>query len=216
MPTIVPDPPYVTLINLFRVAPEHQLGLARVQLGDMYWYGNQQPGNLSASFHRSDDGVRVFNYGQWTSPDVLGSARESADFQRHIANMRFFDYTISPTLYEVPYTTSAAPIRLSYRDGLATVLTVAEVAAERQQELLDHYREALEELASSAPSGFVAAALHRAVDGRTVAEYSQWRSPADYAAARDEAPYKGLQDRLDQLAGDVDSHVYELFGSSDD
>lgn len=216
MPSIIARPSYVTLINLFRVAPRDQLGLARVQLGDMYWYGNQQPGNLSANFHKSLDGERVFNYGQWRSPDALDGGRHSADFERHIANMRFFDYQVAPTLYEVPFTTSQEPIRLSYRDGRAVVLTCVTVEAERQGELLTAYEQALAGLADSPPDGFVAAALHRSLDGGMVTEYSQWTSDAAYRAAGEQQPYRRLHDRFDALASNVDSHVYELLGSSDD
>lgn len=216
MPSIIARPSYVTLINLFRVAPSDQLGLARVQLGDMYWYGNQQPGNVSANFHKSLDGERVFNYGQWRSPQALDGGRHSADFERHIANMRFFDYQVEPTLYEVPFTTSADPIRLSYRDGRAVVLTCVSVDADRQDELLAIYQQALAGLANDPPDGFVAAALHRSLDGRMVTEYSQWTSETACRAAAEQRTYRQLGHRLDELASDVDSHVYELFGSSDD
>lgn len=205
--------PYVTLINLFRVAPEHQLGLTRVQLGDIYWYGSRQDGNVSANFHRSLDGVRVFNYGQWATPEHLAAGRATPDFEQHLRNMRFFDYTIEPTVYEVVYTTRPV-LRLSARDGYRVVLTVVETAPGERDDVARHYEKALAALAEAAPAGFVAAALHRALDGTRVAEYSQWSSEAAYASERDRGAYRLLGDRLGSRT--IDSHVYELAGSSDD
>ncbi len=216
MPSIVADAPYVTLINLFRVAPADQLGLVRVQLGDMYWYGRQQPGNVSASFHRSLDGVRVFNYGQWSSPDELAKSRGTPDFEQHIRNMRFFDYAIEPTLYKVTSLHGRDQLTLDSRAGLVTRLTTATIDPAAIQDLVRDWQDALENLWKRASrAGFVGAALHVALNGTQVAEYSQWSSADAVEAACDHVGHD-FEQRLAARADYVDTHLYELAGSSDD
>ena len=216
MPSIIADAPYVTLINLFRVAPADQIGLVRVQLGDMYWYGRQQPGNVSASFHRSLDGVRVFNYGQWSSPDELAKSRGTPDFEQHIRNMRFFDYAIEPTLYRVASLHGRSELPLDSRAALVSRLTTVTGSPAAIEELIGDWQDALEALGKMASgSGFVGAALHVALDGTRAAEYSQWSSADAVEAARDDR-WRGFEQRLGGGASDLDSHLYELAGSSDD
>ncbi len=56
------------LIHLaeFRVAPENQRRLVELEK-EYVGVGLQNPGLLSANFHRSLDGVHTVNYGQWSS-----------------------------------------------------------------------------------------------------------------------------------------------------
>lgn len=56
------------LIHLaeFRVAPENQSRLVELEK-EFVGVGLQNPGLLSANFHRSLDGVHTVNYGQWSS-----------------------------------------------------------------------------------------------------------------------------------------------------
>ncbi len=69
------------LIHLaeFRVAPENQQRL--VELEKKYVsVGLQNPGLLSANFHRSLDGVHTINYGQW---------RDFADFDQLLKDPKY-------------------------------------------------------------------------------------------------------------------------------
>ena len=64
-----------------------------------------------------------------------------------------------------------------------TVINVFTVAPDRQMRLVDLLTRATESSVRHVP-GFVAAALHRSLDGTKVTMYAQWRSPEDYEQMR--------------------------------
>ena len=64
-----------------------------------------------------------------------------------------------------------------------TVINVFTVAPEQQSHLVDLLRSATESSIRHVP-GFVAAALHRSLDGTKVTMYAQWRTPEDYERMR--------------------------------
>ena len=72
-----------------------------------------------------------------------------------------------------------------------TVINVFTVAPEHQARLVDLLRRATESSVRHVP-GFVAAALHRSLDGTKVTMYAQWRTPEDYDRMRgrpDSSPF---------------------------
>jgi hypothetical protein len=76
-------------------------------------------------------------------------------------------------------------------DRPMTAVNVFTVAAENQAPLLALLRNVTELHIRHVP-GFVAAALHRSLDGTKVTMYAQWRTPEDYARMRerpDAAPF---------------------------
>jgi quinol monooxygenase YgiN len=203
---------YVTLINLFTVNPRDQLGLTRVQLGDMYWYGKRQPGAISANFHRSLDGVRFFNYGQWRSMEALEAGRRTPEFQQHLHNYRYFEMSMDPHTYEVVMTTRGQPLEIRWPSPVLVTLRVDTVEPARQEALLALLREELE----SEVAGRVGAALHRSLDGERVAVYSQWRGEADLEAALATKGQRAIQERAATLARATDFRRYEVSGTSED
>ncbi len=73
--------------------------------------------------------------------------------------------------------------RISQRGGAVTLINVFTVATENQQRLLDVLVEATEPVMRGLPS-FVAANLHKSLDGTKVANYTQWRSQEHFGDAR--------------------------------
>ncbi len=92
------------LIHLaeFRVAPENQQRLVELEK-EYVGVGLQNPGLLSANFHRSLDGVHTVNYGQWRSfadfEELLKDPKYKPlnEYWQGIAENQFH-------LYEVVYT----------------------------------------------------------------------------------------------------------------
>jgi quinol monooxygenase YgiN len=201
---------YITLINHFTVAPKDQLGVARVQLGDMYWYGKQQPAAISANFHRSVDGERFFNYAQWRSEEGLVQARETPDFKTHVSNYRYFDMKGDPRIYEVVWTSGGRKLQIVWRGQTITTLRVFSVRSEDQAEVLRIVRGSLEKLEGS--KGLVGVALHRGLDGQRVAVYAQWR---DVCAAfgREQLEAEVALARFNLTS---DFRTYEVVGTTDD
>lgn len=61
----------ITLINVFTVEPKDQDALLQLLVEGTETLFSQQPGYISSSFHKSQDGRRVVNYGQWkTAKDI--------------------------------------------------------------------------------------------------------------------------------------------------
>ncbi len=69
-------------------------------------------------------------------------------------------------------------------DRPMTVINVFTVAPEQQTRLVDLLSRATESSVRHVP-GFVAAALHRGLDGTKVTMYAQWRTQDDYARMRE-------------------------------
>jgi quinol monooxygenase YgiN len=79
---------------------------------------------------------------------------------------------------------------------MTTLINVFTVAPDDQQRLIDLLTRATDEFVTKAP-GFIAATLHRSLDGTKVTMYSQWRSAEDYQAMReDPGPLPLFQEAL--------------------
>ena len=69
-----------------------------------------------------------------------------------------------------------------------TLLNIFKVRPTEQQRLVELLSRATESSVRNAP-GFIAARLHRSIDGTKVTMYAQWRSSKDYESMRaDPAP----------------------------
>jgi quinol monooxygenase YgiN len=82
-------------------------------------------------------------------------------------------------------------VSITKGDRPMTVINVFTVAPEQQARLVELLRRATEASIRHVP-GFVAAALHRSLDGTKVTMYAQWRTPDDYAQMRarpDSSPF---------------------------
>ena len=82
-------------------------------------------------------------------------------------------------------------VSITKGDRPMTVINVFTVAPEEQARLVELLRRATETSIRHIP-GFVAAALHRGLDGTKVTMYAQWRTPDDYAQMRarpDSSPF---------------------------
>ena len=69
----------VTLINVFTVEPAQQDQLIELLKRGTDTLFSKQPGFVAASFHRSLDGRRVVNYGQWQSLKDIEAFRAKPD-----------------------------------------------------------------------------------------------------------------------------------------
>jgi heme-degrading monooxygenase HmoA len=60
-----------------------------------------QPGFVSISLHRSQDGGRIVNYVQWKDRDSLEAAHRSPEFRKNWPEFGQIADEIDPCLYEV-------------------------------------------------------------------------------------------------------------------
>jgi quinol monooxygenase YgiN len=86
--SIRPDSDVTTLINVFVVDPDQQEPLIQVLKEGTETLFRQQPGYIAASFHKSQDGRRVINYGQWRSPKDIEAFRGKPEIGDYFKRVR--------------------------------------------------------------------------------------------------------------------------------
>jgi heme-degrading monooxygenase HmoA len=100
MPQIHEDNQPVTQITVVESEPGMQADALSLMM-ERARFMARQPGFISISLHRSQDGRRIVNYIQWQSRELLHSAHHSPEFR---AEWRHFDELtrdIEPQLYDV-------------------------------------------------------------------------------------------------------------------
>lgn len=98
--------------------------------------------------------------------------------------------------------------QITVGQDVVTLINVFTVAPEDQQRLVDLLVEATEQVMSKQP-GYVAANIHRSLDGTKVTNYAQWRSPQDFQAlARN--PEAAAHMRRAQALATFEPSLYEV------
>lgn len=101
--TISIDAGLVTLINVFKVEPEHQQQLVDMLIDATEEVMGRLPGFISANIHKSLDGEWVTNYAQWKSVEDFRAIFQNPDARKHMPAIGAIAES-SPVLYEVCYT----------------------------------------------------------------------------------------------------------------
>jgi len=81
MPEIHQNGGIVTQITTVEVDPENQDGVLEL-MKERARFMATQPGFISISLHRSEDGGRVVNYIQWSDREKLQAAHHSPEFRK--------------------------------------------------------------------------------------------------------------------------------------
>jgi quinol monooxygenase YgiN len=100
--TISSNREVATLINIFVVEPDNQDKLIQVLKEGTEALFSKQPGYISASFHKSMDGRRVVNYGQWRSPkdiDAFRSKPEISEYFKRVKELAQFESMVCDVSY---------------------------------------------------------------------------------------------------------------------
>jgi quinol monooxygenase YgiN len=100
--TISPNREVATLINVFVVEPDNQDKLIRILKEGTEALFRKQAGYISASFHKSMDGRRVVNYGQWRSPKDIDAFRgkpEIGEYFKRVRELAQFESMICDVSY---------------------------------------------------------------------------------------------------------------------
>lgn len=100
---------------------------------------------------------------------------------------------------------------LDLDNQLVTVIILFKVQAGQQTVVLETVKQ-LFEIAKQQP-GFVSANLHRSLDEVKVANYAQWENEAALQAFRQLPETLALVESLQDLAEEMDSHLYEIVAS---
>ncbi len=70
----------ITHLAEFRMMPSNQLEMVKRTTAELDRAMNDTPGLISATFHRSLDGTRMFNYGQWKSKEAFEAILKQPGF----------------------------------------------------------------------------------------------------------------------------------------
>ena len=106
MPEIRPDNAVVTQITTIKVPPRHQTEVLRL-MEERARFMATQPGFVSVSLHRSEDGSHVVNYVQWTDKDKLAAAHHAPEFRKKWPRFGELVKDVEPCLYDVVLTEAA-------------------------------------------------------------------------------------------------------------
>ena len=100
MPEIHQGNGLVTQITTIQVDPDKQDEVLQL-MSERAHYMAQQPGFISISLHRSQDGNHVVNYVQWSDRQKLEAAHHSPEFRKRWPQFGQMADEIDPCLYEL-------------------------------------------------------------------------------------------------------------------
>ncbi|MBW4639493.1 MAG: antibiotic biosynthesis monooxygenase [Gloeocapsa sp. UFS-A4-WI-NPMV-4B04] len=205
MPTIAKHNEVITVIFSLATEPENQQELIDLMIDALQTTTQHQPGFVSASFHKSLDGTRVFNYAQWRTQAEYEAFAQSPQDQAISAKFSQFQL-LDSHIYEVVISKpDDAPLRITIGD----LIHFAEfrVKPENQQRLIELEHENVV-IALEHPD-LLSANFHRTLDGTRTANYGQWRSLDNFEALLKEPKYQSVRDYWKDLA-ENEFHLYEV------
>ena len=100
MPDIRPSAGIVTQITTVKMRPDNQDEVLKL-MKERAKFMARQPGFVSVSLHRSEDGSHVVNYVQWTDRNKLAAAHHSPEFRKKWPQFGELVQEVDPQLYEV-------------------------------------------------------------------------------------------------------------------
>jgi heme-degrading monooxygenase HmoA len=106
MPEIRPENDVVTQITTVKVPPDNQSEVLQL-MAERARFMATQPGFVSVSLHRSEDGSHVVNYVQWEDREQLEAAHHSPEFRKKWPRFGQLIEEAEPCLYEVAHVEAA-------------------------------------------------------------------------------------------------------------
>jgi quinol monooxygenase YgiN len=205
MSTIAKHNDVATVIFSFAVEPERQQELIDLMIDALETTTKHQPGFVSASLHKSLDGVRVFNYAQWRTQAEYEAFAQSSEDQAISAKFSQFQL-LDSHVYEVVI---SKPNDASLKVSKGDLIHLAEfrVKPENQQRLIELERENVG-IALKHPD-LISANFHRSLDGTRTVNYGQWRSLENFEALLKEPKYEAVREYWKGLA-ENEFHLYEV------
>lgn len=106
MPEIREDHDIVTQITTVKTTPDNQAEALEL-MTERARFMATQPGFVSISLHRSEDGSHIVNYVQWTSRNKLEAAHHSPEFRKKWPRFGELVKEAEPCLYQVVHIEAA-------------------------------------------------------------------------------------------------------------
>ena len=106
MPDIRQSAGIVTQITTVKMRPDNQDEVLKL-MKERAKFMARQPGFVSVSLHRSEDGSHVVNYVQWNNRRQLEAAHHSPEFRKKWPRFGELADEIEPCLYDVVHIEAA-------------------------------------------------------------------------------------------------------------
>jgi quinol monooxygenase YgiN len=106
MPEIREGHDIVTQITTVKVPPDNQTEVLDL-MTERARFMAKQPGFVSVSLHKSEDGGHIVNYVQWTDRKKLEAAHHSSEFRKKWPRFGELIKEAEPCLYEVAHVEAA-------------------------------------------------------------------------------------------------------------
>jgi heme-degrading monooxygenase HmoA len=106
MPEIREGNDIVTQITTVKVPKENQSEVLQL-MEERARFMAKQPGFVSVSLHKSEDGSHVVNYVQWTNRQKLEAAHHSPEFRKQWPRFGELIKEAEPCLYQVAHIEAA-------------------------------------------------------------------------------------------------------------
>ena len=100
MPDIRQSAGIVTQITTVKMRPDNQDEVLKL-MKERAKFMARQPGFVSVSLHRSEDGSHVVNYVQWRNREQLKAAHHSPEFRKKWPRFGELVQDVEPSLYDV-------------------------------------------------------------------------------------------------------------------
>jgi heme-degrading monooxygenase HmoA len=100
MPDIDKKSDVVTQITTVKMTPANQDQVLAL-MEERARFMAKQPGFVSVSLHKSEDGSHVVNYIQWTDKDRLTAAHHSPEFRKRWPKFGELVKDVEPAIYDV-------------------------------------------------------------------------------------------------------------------
>ena len=205
MPTIAKHNEVISVIFSLATTPAQQQDLIDLMIDALETTTKHQPGFVSASFHKSLDGTRVFNYAQWKTQAEYEAFAQSPQDQAIGARLAQFQF-LGAHVYEVVISKpDDATLKITQGDRIH--LAEFRVKPESQPRLIELERENVE-IALEHPD-LLSANFHRSLDGTRTVNYGQWRSLDHFDDFLKEPKYESVREYWQGLA-ENEFNLYEV------
>jgi quinol monooxygenase YgiN len=205
MPVISTNNDVVTLIFSFATEPGTQQKLIEMMAEALQTTTRHQPGFVSASLHQSLDGLRVFNYAQWTTRAAYEAFAQSPQDQAIGDRFSQFPF-LGVHLYKVVISKPEGA-SLLIKKGDLIHLGEFKVKPKDQLRLIELERENVS--VALAHPDLLSASFHRSLDGTRTMNYGQWRSLDHFEDFLQDPRYEPVRSYWKGLA-ENDYHLYRV------
>lgn len=205
MPTIAKHNEVITVIFSLATESERQQELIDLMIDALETTTKHQPGFISASFHKSLDGTRVFNYAQWKTRsdyETFAQSPEDQAIAKKVAQFQLVDSHIYEVVISQP---DDAVFKITQGDLIH--LGEFRVLPENQQRLIELERENV--MVALEHPDLLYATFHRSLDGTRTVNYGQWRSLDRFDALLKESKYQPVREYWQGLAENY-FNLYEV------